>query len=88
MVALRKWMAVLAAGLSLTQPLMAQDMPADHQAAHGMKMEVMAGMGAAKPAKAPLATGAAFDAKHRLWVAWVEGQHVVVAHSDDKGHTD
>ncbi|AHI79443.1 BNR repeat-like domain protein [Burkholderia thailandensis USAMRU Malaysia  len=37
--------------------------------------------------KAPLATGAAFDARHRLWVAWVEGLHVVVAHSDDAGHT-
>lgn len=37
--------------------------------------------------KTPLATGAAFDARHRLWVAWVEGQHVVVAHSDDAGRT-
>ncbi|MGV2288898.1 sialidase family protein [Trinickia sp. YCB016] len=42
---------------------------------------------AANAAKAPLATGAAFDAHHRLWAAWVEGQHVVVAHSDDKGRT-
>ncbi|QCP50620.1 exo-alpha-sialidase [Trinickia violacea] len=38
-------------------------------------------------AKAPLATGAAFDARHRLWAAWVEGQHILVAHSDDKGRT-
>jgi hypothetical protein len=36
---------------------------------------------------APLATGAAFDSQHRLWVAWVEGQHVVVAHSDDQART-
>ncbi|MBN3819906.1 exo-alpha-sialidase [Paraburkholderia sp. Se-20369] len=39
------------------------------------------------PQKQPLATGAAFDARHRLWVAWVEGEHVVVAHSDDAGRT-
>ncbi|WGS42948.1 glycoside hydrolase [Burkholderia sp. JSH-S8] len=37
--------------------------------------------------KQPLATGAAFDARHRLWVAWVEGEHVVVAHSNDAGRT-
>ncbi|MEI6000515.1 exo-alpha-sialidase [Paraburkholderia bengalensis] len=80
--ALRKWMATLAAGLALTQPLMAHDM------AGGMAgMGGSSGAGAAKSAKTPLATGAAFDAKHRLWVAWVEGQHVVVAHSDDKGRT-
>ncbi|AUT67558.1 hypothetical protein SAMN05192544_105032 [Paraburkholderia hospita] len=98
--ALRKWAAVWAVGFSLTQPLMAHDASGDAHAAHGMQMD-MAGskggkdgmgginMGAAvaKPAKTPLATGAAFDAKHRLWVAWVEGQHVVVAHSDDRGRT-
>ncbi|OXH82155.1 glycosyl hydrolase, partial [Burkholderia multivorans] len=43
--------------------------------------------GAPAQQKAPLATGAAFDAQHRLWVAWVEGAHVVVAHSDDAGRT-
>ncbi|RQR48754.1 exo-alpha-sialidase [Burkholderia sp. Bp9125] len=55
--------------------------PADPHAAH-MGMQ-------APPAsqKQPLATGAAFDARHRLWVAWVEGEHVVVAHSDDAGRT-
>ncbi|SMG00000.1 Operon 2450 Gene 2 signal peptide protein Nitrosomon as europaea ATCC 19718 gi [Burkholderia singularis] len=37
--------------------------------------------------KTPLATGAAFDARHRLWVAWVDGEHVQVAHSDDAGRT-
>ncbi|KVS74991.1 hypothetical protein [Burkholderia cepacia] len=37
--------------------------------------------------KQPLATGVAFDTHHRLWVAWVEGAHVVVAHSDDAGRT-
>ncbi|BBA41437.1 hypothetical protein ACUXSM_002250 [Burkholderia sp. 132550021-2] len=37
--------------------------------------------------KQPLATGAAFDMHHRLWVPWVEGAHVVVAHSDDPGDT-
>ncbi|WP_431207329.1 hypothetical protein [Burkholderia cepacia] len=37
--------------------------------------------------KQQLATGAAFDTHHRLWVAWVEGAHVVVAHSDDSGRT-
>ncbi|WP_404842129.1 hypothetical protein [Burkholderia contaminans] len=37
--------------------------------------------------KQPLATGAAFDMHHRLWVAWVEGAHVVVAHSNDAGGT-
>jgi hypothetical protein len=74
MVALRKWAAVLAAGFALTQALMAHDMS---------KMDGMgASSTAAKPAKTPLATGAAFDSKHRLWVAWVEGRHVVVAHSD------
>ncbi|WP_205189995.1 sialidase family protein, partial [Burkholderia sp. LMG 13014] len=61
----------------------AQDVPkaADSHAAH-MSMQ-------AAPAqqKQPLATGAAFDARHRLWVAWVEGAHVVVAHSDDAGRT-
>lgn len=34
-----------------------------------------------------LATGVAFDTHHRLWGAWVEGAHVVVAHSDDAGRT-
>lgn len=29
----------------------------------------------------------AFDTHHRLWVAWIEGAHVVVAHSDDAGRT-
>nr|WP_175233013.1 sialidase family protein [Paraburkholderia humisilvae] len=38
-------------------------------------------------AKVRLATGAAFDANHRLWIAWVEGKHVVVAHSDNRGQT-
>lgn len=37
--------------------------------------------------KQPLATGAAFDTYHRPWGAWVEGAHVVVAHSDDAGRT-
>ncbi|WP_244105368.1 hypothetical protein [Burkholderia cepacia] len=37
--------------------------------------------------KQPLATGAAFDTHHRLWGAWVEGAHVVVAQSDDAGRT-
>src|SRR5690348_12051711 len=74
MVALRKWSAVLAVGFALAQPLMAHDMS---------KMDGMgASNAAAKPAKTPLATGAAFDSTHRLWVAWVEGQHVVVAHAD------
>lgn len=54
---------------------------ADAHAAH-MSMN----MGATAQ-KTPLATGAAFDPKHRLWVAWVEGQHVMVAHSDDAGRT-
>ena len=80
--ALRKWAAVWAVGFSLTQPLMAHDASGDVHAAHGMQMDMagskggkdgMGGMNmgaaAAKPAKAPLATGAAFDAKHRLWVA-------------------
>ena len=54
---------------------------ADTHAAH-------AGMSAAaQQQKQPLATGAALDARHRLWVTWVEGAHVVVAHSDDAGRT-
>ncbi|KVM97273.1 sialidase family protein [Burkholderia stagnalis] len=53
--------------------------PADPHAAH-MGMQA-----AAAAQKQPLATGAAFDARHRLWAAWVEGEHVVVAHSDDAG---
>ncbi|AIO25657.1 hypothetical protein [Burkholderia cepacia] len=54
---------------------------ADSRAAH-MSMQ-------AAPAqqKQPLATGAAFDTHHRLWGAWVEGAHVVVAHSDAAGRT-
>ncbi|OJB54366.1 glycosyl hydrolase [Burkholderia ubonensis] len=55
--------------------------PADPHAAH------MGAQAASAPQKQPLATGAAFDARHRLWVAWVEGEHVVVAHSDDAGRT-
>lgn len=53
----------------------------DSRAAH-MSMQ-------AAPAqqKQPLATGAAFDTHHRLWGAWVEGAHVVVAQSDDAGRT-
>ncbi|MBP0591459.1 exo-alpha-sialidase [Paraburkholderia sp. LEh10] len=72
---------------------MAHDASNDPHAAHGMQMDMTGGMaasaagGAAKSGKTPLATGAAFDSTHRLWVAWVEGQHVVVAHSDDKGRT-
>ncbi len=37
--------------------------------------------------KQPLATGVAFDTHRRPWGAWVEGAHVVVAHSDDAGRT-
>ncbi|VWD01896.1 glycosyl hydrolase [Burkholderia contaminans] len=37
--------------------------------------------------KQPLATGAAFDAHHRMWGTWVEGVPIVVAHSDDAGGT-
>jgi hypothetical protein len=55
--------------------------PADPHAAH-MSMSA-----APESQTQPLATGAAFDARHRRWVAWVEGQHVVVAHSDDAGRT-
>ncbi|UIY57559.1 hypothetical protein [Burkholderia cepacia] len=53
---------------------------ADSRAAH-MSMQ------AAPAQQQPLATGAAFDAHHRLWGAWVEGAHVVVAQSDDAGRT-
>jgi hypothetical protein len=60
---------------------------ASAHAAHMGGMEMVGAHGASQAAKAPLATGAAFDAHHRLWAAWVEGQHVVVAHSDDKGRT-
>ena len=68
--ALRKWAAVWAVGFSLTQPLMAHDASGDAHAAHGMQMDMAGGKGgmggmnmgaaAAKPTKAPLATGAAF----------------------------
>lgn len=70
------WLAALsAAGAHETAK------PADPHAAH-------MGMPAAPASqKQPLATGAAFDARHRLWVAWVEGEHVAVAHSDDAGRT-
>ncbi|MCR5896604.1 MULTISPECIES: hypothetical protein [Burkholderia] len=54
---------------------------ADSRAAHMSMQEVPAQQ------KQPLATGAAFDAHHRLWGAWVEGAHVVVAQSDDAGRT-
>ncbi|MBN3757882.1 exo-alpha-sialidase [Paraburkholderia sp. Tr-20389] len=90
MVALRKWAAAWAAGFSLIQPLMAHEAAGDSHAMHGMQMDTQGGGmsmsgGAAKASQAvktPLATGAAFDSKHRLWVTWVEGQHVVVAHAD------
>ncbi|WP_334007017.1 hypothetical protein [Burkholderia cepacia] len=54
---------------------------ADSRAAHMSMQEVSAQQ------KQPLATGAAFDMHHRLWGAWVEGAHVVVAQSDDAGRT-
>lgn len=54
---------------------------ADSRAAHMSMQEVSAQQ------KQPLATGAAFDAHHRLWGAWVEGAHVVVAQSEDAGRT-
>ncbi|HGO6074725.1 TPA: hypothetical protein ACK3Q6_006687 [Burkholderia cepacia] len=54
---------------------------ADSHAAH---MSMPAAPAQQKP---PLATGAAFDTHHRLWGAWVEGAHVVVAYSDDAGRT-
>ncbi|KWC82596.1 hypothetical protein WL58_20405 [Burkholderia cepacia] len=54
---------------------------ADSRAAHMSMQEVPAQQ------KQPLATGAAFDAHHRLWGAWVEGAHVVVAQSEDAGRT-
>lgn len=54
-------------------------------AAHeGHDHGAMAGKAAAKP---QLATTAAFDKAGRLWVTWAEGQHVVVASSDDLGKT-
>lgn len=96
MVALRKlaaaWLAYVACtAFAHTAPAAASDaVAADAHAGHmtmsgGMNMD--RGAGPAKPAKTPLATGAAFDSTHRLWVTWVEGQHVLVAHSDDRGRT-
>ena len=83
MVAVKSFAAGCALWLAALSPAGAHDAPktADPHAAH-MSMQ-------AAPAqqKQPLATGAAFDARHRLWVAWVEGVHVVVAHSDDAGRT-
>ncbi|KVT13930.1 hypothetical protein WT24_00775 [Burkholderia sp. MSMB1078WGS] len=43
-------------------------------------------MQAAPRRKQPLATGAAFDARCPLWVAWVDGAHVVDPR-DDAGRT-
>lgn len=67
-----------AAGLFLALAAMAAAAHEGHD--HG----AMAGKAAAKP---QLATTAAFDKAGRLWVAWAEGQHVVVASSDDLGRT-
>jgi len=69
------WLAALSSAGAHDAPA-----PADPHAAH-------MSMSGAPAQKAPLATGAAFDAQHRLWVAWVEDAHVVVAHSDDAGRT-
>ncbi|MBN3788177.1 sialidase family protein [Burkholderia sp. Ac-20353] len=83
MVAVKSFAAGCALWLAAVSAAGAHDMaqPADPHAAH-------TGMPAASaPQKQPRATGAAFDARHRLWVAWVEGEHVVVAHSDDAGRT-
>ena len=86
MVAVRSLAAGGALWLALLSPAgahVAHDVPkaADSHAAH-MSMQ-------AAPAqqKQPLATGATFDMHHRLWVAWGEGAHVVVAHSADAGGT-
>lgn len=86
MVAVKSFAAGCVLWLAVLTPAGAHDAhdaskAADPHAAH-MNMQ-------AAPAqqKQPLATGAAFDARHRLWVAWVEGAHVVVAHSDDAGRT-
>ena len=57
-------------------------------AAHeGHDHGAMAGKAAAQPQRTQLATTAAFDKAGRLWVTWAEGQHVVVASSDDLGKT-
>jgi hypothetical protein len=98
MVAMKKAFATLAACLTLCASAFADaHTPASDAAGDGaqpmMHMDMsgssptMAGMQETKPPKTPLATGAAFDTKHRLWVAWVEGEHVVVAHSDDRGRS-
>jgi hypothetical protein len=86
MVALKKWLVVLIACAAPYAAFADGAAPASDAAdAHTMmQMDMPAPV---KAAKTPLATGAAFDSRHRLWVAWVEGQHVVVAHSDDRGHT-
>lgn len=39
----------------------------------------------AKHAKAVIAVGAALDAQHRLWLAWVENRHLFVTYSADGG---
>ena len=99
MVALRQFVAAVLACVSIaafaqqgekaTASAGASGPHASHasHAAHMGGMDRSGAHAASQAAKAPLATGAAFDAHHRLWAAWVEGQHVVVAHSDDKGRT-
>jgi hypothetical protein len=96
MAALKKTFATLAACMALCASAFADAHTPVSDAADSSPMmhmdmsgssPTMASAPGAKSAKTPLATGAAFDAKHRLWVAWVEGEHVVVAHSDDRGRT-
>ncbi|HEY4353986.1 MAG TPA: sialidase family protein [Paraburkholderia sp.] len=96
MAAMKKALATLAACMTLCASAFADAHTPASDAADGSQMMHMdmsdsspmkASASGTKAAKAPLATGAAFDAKHRLWVAWVEGEHVVVAHSDDRGRT-
>ncbi|MFZ5472552.1 MAG: sialidase family protein [Pseudomonadota bacterium] len=58
---------------------LAQDMPA---ARHDMAAKWLARQAVARP----LALAASFDAKGRLWAAWVEGGQLRVARSEDGRH--
>ncbi|GBH26193.1 sialidase family protein [Burkholderia vietnamiensis] len=89
MVAVKSFAAACALWLATLSCAAAHDLRDTHaapQAAdpHAAHMSMQPAPAQQKP---PLATGAAFDARHRLGVAWVEGAHVVVAHSDDAGRT-
>ena len=71
---LSRWAAGLLLALAATASI----------AHEGHEHGAMAGKTAAKP---QLATTAAFDQAGHLWVTWAEGQHVVIASSDDLGKT-